>query len=171
MSDDFMFLPVVLLKQRAIAEIKKCNEYSVKYGLQLSDEQINLLIENRKESLEESGRIEFGGGILPKLILEFADSPYIYQDNYLDTLTQLQECFYYFKNESMEEISDDELIHLMKKYFDDECQGSAEYLQSTILENISRDTRYKTIGFRDNDGYEDDYTEFYEWDFKSLDDM
>jgi hypothetical protein len=73
---------------------------------------------------------------------------------------ELQECFYYFKNESLEELSDDELIHMMKKYFDDVCQGSIEFLKTTMLENYCRDVRYVSDEYRNSDGYEDNYIDF-----------
>jgi hypothetical protein len=117
-------------------------------------------VENRKEALERNGRIEFGGGVIQKIIIEFADSHYLYQDVYLNTLMELQECFYYFKNESLEELSDDELIHMMKKYFDDVCQGSIEFLKTTMLENYCRDVRYVSDEYRNSDGYEDNYIDF-----------
>lgn len=164
MSDQFMLLPVALLNQHMATAIKKCNEFTTKYGLQLSDTEIRDLVESRKEALEKSGRIEFGGGILQKLIIEFADSPYIYQEVYSDTLTELQECFYYFKNEALDELTDDELLRLMKKYFDDVCQGSLEYLRSTMLENYCRDIRYGSKEYRNADGYEDNYIDFLDWD-------
>jgi hypothetical protein len=125
-----------------------------------------MLVENRKETLEKNGRVEFGGGVLQKIILEFMDSPYLIQDNYSETLLQLQECFYYFKNESLEELSDDELIRLMKRYYDDVCQGSVDYLQSTMLENHCRDIRFGSDEYRDMDGYEDNYIDFLDWDEK-----
>ncbi len=141
MDDEIFNLPVLKQKQQ-LEEIKKCNEYSSKFGVTLSDSEVIGLNENRKESLKSMGRVELGNGILPKLIFEFCDSPFIYQDIYADTLQALQEIFYYFKNESLDEISDDELIHIMREYFDQECQGSIEYLQETTLEDICRNVRY-----------------------------
>lgn len=164
MMDDFMLLPVSELKKQMIEEVKSCNDFTVKYGLQLTEPDIQSLVENRKDALKSSGRIEFGGGILKKLIMEFADSPYIYQDNYVSILMELQECFYYFKSESLEELTDDELIHFMKIYFDDECQGSVDYLQSTALENLCRDTRYQTNEYSRFTGYEDNYEDFFDGD-------
>ena len=41
-------------KQLEISNIKKCNEYTIKYGLILSDNQINNLLERRKETLEKT---------------------------------------------------------------------------------------------------------------------
>lgn len=120
-------------KQIEIANIKKCNEYTNKYGLILSDNQISNLLERRKETLKETGRIEFREGIIDKLIKEFCDSPYINQENYAETLYELIEIFYEYKNETMDLITDDELIEFMKKSFDGICQGDLEYLSGTAL--------------------------------------
>ena len=120
-------------KQIEIANIKKCNEYTSQYGLALSDNQINNLLERRKETLKEAGRIEFREGIIDKLIKEFCDSTYINQENYAETLYELVEIFYEYKNETMDLISDDELIGFMKKSFDGICQGDLEYLSGTVM--------------------------------------
>lgn len=163
MISQFMLLPVSMQNEQTMAELLKCNEFTANYGLQLRENEMIELIKNRRETLERCGRIEFGGGVISKLILEFADSHYLYQDNYASTLLELQECFYYFKNESLELSTDDELIQLMKRYFDDVCQGSVEFLQSSMLENRCRDIRYNTKEYQDMDGYEDNYIDFYDW--------
>ena len=120
-------------KQIEIANIKKCNEYTTQYGLILSDDQINNLLERRKDTLKETGRIEFREGIIDKLIKEFCDSPYINQENYAETLYELIEMFYEYKNETMDLITDDELIEFMKRSFDGICQGDLEYLSGTVM--------------------------------------
>ena len=53
-------------KQLEIANIKKCNEYTSKYGLILLDNQISNLLERRKETLKETGRIELKVGLMYK---------------------------------------------------------------------------------------------------------
>ncbi len=129
-------------KQIEIANIKKCNEYTNKYGLILSDNQISNLLERRKETLKETGRIELREGIIDKLIEKFCDSPYINQENYAETLYELIDIFYEYKNETMDLITDDELIEFMKKSFDGICQGNLEYLSGTVMyrmrENLLR---------------------------------
>ncbi len=160
----FIMLPAPILNQQTAAVIRECNPYTQRFGLMLSEQEIGRLVENRREALEQMGRIEFGGGVIQKLIMEFADSAYLNQDDYADTLIQLQECFYYFKGEAQEELPDDELIHLMKLYYEDVCQGSVEYLQTTMLENHCRDIRYGTQEYRASDGYEDNYIDFLDWD-------
>ncbi len=139
-----IFSMTLIDSQRIIAteELRKCNEVTLRFGLSLSEGQILNLVEKRFEALRETGRIEFGEGILKKLILKFCDSPYIEQEDYEDTISELQDSFYYFKNESMDLISDDELISFMKEYFDTICQGSLEYLRGTSLEELCRETRY-----------------------------
>ena len=52
---------------------------------------------------------------IKKLIEAFCDSPYIMQSNYEETLEELQDIFYFFKEEAMEQISDDELIEFLLK--------------------------------------------------------
>ena len=164
-----MILPITVLEQQTAEVIKECNPYTLRFGLVLSQQEIRQLVENRKETLEQTGRIEFGGGVIQKLIMEFADSAYLNQEDYADTLMQLQECFYYFKSEALEELSDDELIRLMKSYYEDVCQGSVEFLQTSMLENYCRDIRYGKEEYRGSDGYEEDYLDFLDWDEREWD--
>ena len=136
--DNNMLMP---LRQQLLAahqEIRECNAYSRKFGLVLSETEITDLVTSRAEALRASGRIEFGGGILPKLIEAFCVSPYIEQENYADTLADLQEAVYYFKTEAMDYFSDEELIEYMVKVFNGRAQGSAEYLSGTSLEALGR---------------------------------
>lgn len=142
MSENFALTIQNMKKKQLAMEIKKCNEVTMRYGVTLSDTQIENLINKRFESLKNTGRIEFGDGILKELIEAFCDSPYIIQENYEETLEELQDIFYFFKGEAMDQIADDELIEFMKEYFNGECQGSIEYLSGTNLEELCRDTRY-----------------------------
>ena len=142
--DNNIFLPLQQQLLSAHQEIRECNAYSRKFGLVLSETEITDLVTSRAEALRASGRIEFGGGILPKLIEAFCDSPYIEQENYADTLAELQEAFYYFKTEAMDYFSDEELIEYMVKVFNGRAQGSAEYLSGTSLEALAR---YARTGF------------------------
>ena len=120
-------------KQTEIANIKKCNEYTSKYGLILSDNQIENILERRKETLKETGRVELREGIIDKLIKEFCDSPYMNQENFANNLYELIEIFYEYKNETMDLITDDELIKFMKNSFDGIAQGDLEYLYGTVM--------------------------------------
>lgn len=135
-------------KLQAAAELRECNELTARFGLSLSDSQIHSLIERRFEALLDTGRIEFGQGVLHKLVAAFCDSPHLTQVDYEDTLLELQDSFYYFKNESMDRISDDELIDLMKNLFDGAAQGSLDYLSGSSLEELCRAARHS--GWKDD---------------------
>lgn len=125
-------------KQAALQEIRNCNSYSGQFGLTLMESEIQELNECRERALKGTGRVEFGGGVLPKLIHAFCDSPYLDQNNYASALSELQEAFYYFKGEAHEQFTDDELIGFMAEVFNGRAQGSAEYLIGTSLESLCR---------------------------------
>ena len=142
MSGLFDMIPFESLAAKSAEEIYACNSLTVQYGLKLSHPQIITLMKRRFEALNATGRMEVGEGILKKLVVAFCDSPNISQEDYADTLAELQDMFYYFKNESLDSISDDELIELMKTSFDGECEGSLDYLRETVLENEARKARF-----------------------------
>ena len=119
-------------------EIRCCNDLNAIYGLTLTEADITELVELRGQALRNTGRIEFGGGILPKLIRAFCKSSYVDADNYATTLADLQDAFYYFKNESEDRFSDDELIEFMEKVFNGQAHGSAEVLTTISLEELCR---------------------------------
>jgi len=123
-------------KNQMMTEIKKCNELTGIYSLSLNEEQICLLLDARRQALKDTGRIEFGNGILKKLIEAFCDCPYINQENYASVLMDLQDLFYYFKGECLEALSDDELIEAMKNYFNTTAQGSMDYLAALSIEEL-----------------------------------
>ena len=147
MEKDFSLEPVKMQMLKETQELHDSNEFSIKYGLVLSENQIQNLVQRRFEALKDVGRIEFGTGILKKLIYAFSDSPYIHQQNYEETLLELQDAFYYFKNETDDRLSDDELIEYMKDTFDGKAQGSIEYLSGTSLEELRRNAHH---GFVDD---------------------
>lgn len=140
--------------QNQIEKIIKLNEHTAAFGLVLSTEDAKLLAAKRRDTLKEQQRVEFGEGILPKLIFTFCDSCYIDQNNYVETIGRLQEIFYQYKNETMDELSDDELLESMREAFDGECEGSLEFLEETAMERLARKLRKRGYGALEED-YED----------------
>ena len=122
-------------------EILKCNEVTREYGLKLNENDVKEIIKTRNIALEKSGRIEFNGQIINKIIEEFCDSPYISQYNYGETINELVEIFYNYKNETLDYIGDDELIEIMKEFFNNYCQGSLELLEGKVLYKIADNIR------------------------------
>lgn len=135
-----------------LAKVKAANEYTTQFGLTLTEDDAALLLTERTEILKKQERVEFGEGILPKLIFAFCDSPYIYQDNYVETIGRLQEIFYLYKNETLDEITDDELIEFMKEQFEGTCQGSLDYMEDTQLEAFARRSRFPISNGRGESG-------------------
>jgi len=130
-----------LLERQVFNEIIKCNDILIEYGLKLNEEDVKEIVTTRNRALEKSGRIEFNGQIITKIIISFSNSPYISQYNYSDTINELVEIFYNYKNETLDYISDDELIEIMKEHFDNYCQGSLELLEGKVLYKISDNIR------------------------------
>ena len=155
MENNFSLEPAKLQLLKETQELRSVNEFSIKYGLSLSENQIQNLAEKRFEALKDTGRIEFGEGILKKLIYAFCDSPYIHQQNYEDTIIELQEAFYYFKNETDDQLTDDELIEYMKASFDGIGQGSVEFLTGSSLEELRRNARHGFIDDVDDEKSDD----------------
>lgn len=119
-------------------ELRCCEDLNRLYGLSLSESDITELVELRSEALRSTGRVEFGGGILPKLIRAFCKSPRIDPATYPATLADLQDAFYYFKNESRDLFSDDDLIEFMEQVFNGSAHGSTEVLTTISLEELCR---------------------------------
>ena len=127
-----------------VKALEEANETAVRYGLELTKAQMASIAEQRAEALENSGRVEFGRSAAPALVREFCDSPYITRENFEETILDLLDTFYYFKNESNDLIPDDELISLMKHHFDTTCQGSVDYLNGMTIEEPRRTARDDT---------------------------
>ncbi|WP_373484426.1 DUF6323 family protein [Acetobacterium sp.] len=153
MSFELMLFDNFLIEKQAVSEVLLCNNITVDYALVLSEEQALELVETRSYSLKNFGRVEFGGGIIEKVILTFADTPYISQYHYAEFLNELVEIFYYFKNETLDLMSDDDLISYMKKYFDGVCQGSLDQLKFRELERMAKNVRL---------GLDPDYNDLYD---------
>lgn len=123
-------------QETVVNEIVELNKITEKYGLILTKEQATDLVNNRNTVLKEVGRIELGGGILEKLIYEFYDSPYLYKDEYLDTLEKLTNIFYEYRCEFDGKLTDDQIIKYIKNKFDTTCNGSLELLEHKELEYL-----------------------------------
>ena len=132
-----------LTQSKDVKAILAYNDKSVQYGLVLTEKQALQLLHSKDEELRYHGRLEFGEGILGKLITAFCDSPYMNRQNYSQTLERLLEIFYYYKGETWELLSDDELIGYMKDFFNGSCEGSTELLESRELDSLARALRRK----------------------------
>lgn len=153
-------------KQEETALLVRLNERTEQFDLALTPEEAGQLVVSRNDSLRKYGRVEFGKGILDKLIDKFCDSQYVRRDGYLETLKKLQDIFYEFKNSTEDRMTDDELMNFMREQFDKVCFGDLEYLESTCLERYAAAVRSGHRGYEKSDGY-GEYEQFDEeerWD-------
>lgn len=156
----------LLQQQNQLAKVMETNRVAEQYGLNLSEQEAKLIVAERVHALREARRVEFGEGIMPRIIYEFCDSDFIDQNNYVDTLIRLQEIFFLYKNEMHDEISDDELLHFMKEQFEQICYGDLEYLEGTCLSIFAQAVRAGYRGYQATEG-RGEYEEFDEvkrWD-------
>ncbi len=146
MSHSFELIPLLMQRKQTEATLVQCNQITQKIGLSLSAAQIRTLAEQRIQTLARTGRMEFGPGILQPLIYRFYDSPYLTQASYEETILELQELFYTFKNETKDRLSDDELLGVMKALFDGKAQGSVEYLSGVSASRLFQIARDLAMG-------------------------
>lgn len=154
-----MLLPMVLnsinpaLRERYAGELLRLNEFTGEYGLLLSPEEAQGIIETRNAVLSSHGRVDLGIEVARELIKSFYSSSYINAGNYVSIINELQEIFYYMKNETEDLIADDRLIGIIRSYFENSCGGSIELLKGK-LDEFAADFRRKadTGGFMEGEG-------------------
>lgn len=102
------------------------------FGMVLSPRQAVMLAQHQAAALPDTGRIDFGGGVLKKTgrrLLRLS-SPYIQPADWAGTLAELTTIFYALKNETRDLVGDDALIAAMAARFQT-VGGSLEALSST----------------------------------------
>ena len=126
-------------------------------NLPLTQTQRAMLAQREREAISRCGRMDFSGGILPRLCEAFADSPCIQSAELAETLAELTELFYAFKNLTHDALSDEELLGAMVRLFDGPAQGSLTALSDVserTLERAARDPAYRG-GLSDDDALPD----------------
>ena len=135
-----MLLPAVLnsiapmLMEKYVRNLLECNEKTKDYGLKLTLEEAKSIIDTRNNALLSHGRVDLGIDAAMGIIETFYTSSYINAENYVSTINEVQEIFYYMKNETEDLIADDKLIQIIKSHFENTCGGSIELLKSTLDE-------------------------------------
>ena len=119
-------------------ELLTTNALSERYGLSLTGAEALRVAQARFKALDDTGRVEFGGGVLPLLVYAFCDSPYIQPEEYADTLIALQADFYALKGDCEDALTDEELIDMMKAAFDGPAQGSLLYMEDLTVGALYR---------------------------------
>ena len=155
-----MFELLLQKKQKdELAALISINSKTGEFGLVLSEEEAKELMVCRNKTLKKYQRVELGEGILEKLIFAFCDSAYLNQQDYMETLARLQDIFYEFKNESLDLLTDDELLTFMREQYDGVCFGDLEYLEGTCLDKFAEAIRAGYRGYQATGG-QGEYEQF-----------
>ncbi len=138
-----MFLPLVLnntntlLMEKYAAELLQLNNLTVQKGLIMTKEEACNVIYIRNTVLNNYGRVDLGIDATKEIIEKFFESSFISKENYIDVINELQEIFYYMKNEIEDRISDSDIVLLIQDYFENTCRGSIEFLKGELQEYAS----------------------------------
>ena len=70
MDDNIYEIMLATRQKQELERVLECNQKTEKFGLVLSQEEAKQLMEARKNALINNQRVEFGEGILPKIIYQ-----------------------------------------------------------------------------------------------------
>ncbi|NMS90340.1 hypothetical protein HGQ85_10380 [Clostridioides difficile] len=133
-----MISPIILssmhqgLKEIEKNELLDTNKESKEYGLVLSEVDVKDIITSRNYTLKGYGRIELDIKVTKQLIENIYKSQFTNMDDYLEAINDMQEIFYYLKNETNDKISDDEIIEMLDELYEkfsgnlDNVRGEAD---------------------------------------------
>ena len=114
-------------------EILNLNEKSQMYGLSLNKEDVKEIINSRDNTLKSYGRIELNISITKMIIENLYKSQYTDKDDYVYAINDLHEVFYYLKNETLDQISDIEIIEIIDEIYNN-CSGRIDIVQEKCEE-------------------------------------
>ncbi|KPI52902.1 hypothetical protein KW95_05215 [Clostridioides difficile] len=120
------------LKEIERNELLETNEESKAYGLALSESDVKDIITSRNYTLKGYGRIELDIKTTKQLIENIYKSQFTNINDYLETINDMQEIFYYLKNETDDKICDNEIIELLDELYEkfsgnlDNVRGEAD---------------------------------------------
>jgi len=122
-------------------ELLELNENSRSYGLTLNKEDIKEIINSRNNTLKSYGRIELDINVTKSIIENLYKSQYTDRDDYVELINDLQEVFYYLKNETLDQISDIEIIDIIDEIYNN-CSGRIDIVQEKC-EEFAKRYRYR----------------------------
>lgn len=124
-------------------EILKINEESSAYGLILTPENVEEIIKSRNYSLKTYGRIDLNMDVTKKIINKIYTSQYTDKDDYVEVINDLQDVFYYLKNETLDKISDNEIIDIISDFYE-KTSGRIDNIQN-LVEKFALDFRLERV--------------------------
>ncbi|MBQ9116155.1 MAG: hypothetical protein IJY04_03945 [Clostridia bacterium] len=127
------------------------------HGITVSEADCRELAEFRRDVLIESERIETGLGAVGRIATEFADSGYVDQQNFVQVVEDLTECFYTLKNETEGKASDDQVMEFLHYLFETAVGGDTSRMYEAqamddFVSAMRGDLRYKDPEDDEKDG-------------------
>lgn len=122
-------------------ELLELNENSSAYGLTLNKEDIKEIINSRNNTLKSYGRIELDINVTKSIIENLYKSQYTDRDDYVELINDLQGVFYYLKNETLDQISDIEIIEIIDEIYNN-CSGRIDIVQEKC-EEFAKSYKYR----------------------------
>ena len=122
-------------QENTVGALEALDRRMAPLGLRLTQEECLALAEGRERALTDTGRVEFGEGILPALAEVLADSPYLHPADWAETLMEGQLLFYHWKAEAGDLVPDRALLRFLRKAFDD-ARGAMAYLEGFSLKEL-----------------------------------
>lgn len=135
MSEEIMsFLTFGAVSARAATEksILACGAFTEKHGIVIDERCAAALAEAKTKALGVSERVEFGESAVAVIIEAFADSPYLSNENFTETMSVVIGVFYEAKNAVADRVSDRALAEFLRRAFDGVCGGDADSLGGTV---------------------------------------
>ena len=114
------------------------------YGLSLNKEDVKEIINSRDNTLKSYGRIELDISITKMIIENLYKSQYTDKDDYVYAINDLHEVFYYLKNETLDQISDIEVIEIIDDIYNN-CSGRIDIVQEKC-EEFAKNYRWEIGG-------------------------
>lgn len=119
-----------------VRELLELNGELKKHDLFLNAADAESILIARSESLKALERIELDLKLTKDLIYRAGFSPYIRQENLVETVNDLYEIFHQIKNLTSDWVADDELLETLMVCFNTFCGGSTELLMGKGVEKI-----------------------------------
>ena len=121
-------------------EILNLNERSQEYGLILTKDDVENIVKSRNHTLNSYGRIDLNMDVTKEIMEILYKSQFTDKDDYVEMINDLVEIFYFLKNETLDEISDKEIIEIIGEFYE-ETRGRIDNIQDKA-EKFSKDYKY-----------------------------
>lgn len=120
----------------SIDKIFKLNDILRDYNLVLDVEDIKDIINSKNNTLRSQGRIELNLNVIESIIKELGKSPYINQENFVETVNDMYAVFHHVKNRTSDLLCDKDVLKAIMFFYNSVYNGSMELVMGKGTEKI-----------------------------------